>query len=299
MFNGDLIESEPTADHRPIAPAIQRAIAPDRSGWKARLKLNFEHHQGKTIVRREHTGPLMVQRPFYPEGDSVCHTYVLHPPGGIVGSDQLLLETFCADSSAALITTPGATKYYGSNGRHAAQHQHITIGNAALEWMPQESIYFDSCRALQSLQVNLTSQSRFIGWDINCLGRPAGDNRFVAGLVCNRVQLFKDDKPLLHERLQVSGADDLNRLSGMRGAVVHGMLVATLRGAPGDEIIQAVRAVLPADEPFFATNFDDLILVRYLGDSAESARRGFVSAWRVLRPVVIGRDVVEPRIWAT
>jgi urease accessory protein len=300
----DVVAIEPDPVVRPVATTMQSSALdslPEKkqASWKAQLKLSFESHSGKTILRRQHSGPLMVQRPFYPEGDSVCHTYVLHPPGGIVGGDQLLLETNCSDGSAALVTTPGATKYYGSDGRDAAQHQRINVANAALEWMPQESIYFDGCSALQSLQVNLTRQSRFIGWDINCFGRPAGNHDFRSGAVCSRLSLVRDGKPLLHERLMVDGAADLQRISGMRGAQVNATLLATLRGVAADEIVQAVRATLPVGNEFCATGFDDLIVLRYTGASAEFARRGFVNAWRLLRPIVLGRDAIEPRIWAT
>ena len=53
-------------------------------GWEAKLELDFALRNNKTmLVQRRHYGPLTVQRPFYPEG-TVCHVYVLHPPGGIV-----------------------------------------------------------------------------------------------------------------------------------------------------------------------------------------------------------------------
>ena len=58
-------------------------------GWKAQLELEFAKQGDKTLlVKRRQFGPLTVQRPFYPEGD-VCHVYLLHPPGGIVGGDHL------------------------------------------------------------------------------------------------------------------------------------------------------------------------------------------------------------------
>ena len=61
-------------------------------GWSAKLSLSFERALAKTNLRvSERVGPLSVQRPFYPEEDD-CHAYVLHPPGGVVGGDQLELN---------------------------------------------------------------------------------------------------------------------------------------------------------------------------------------------------------------
>ena len=241
----------------------------------------------------------MIQRPFYPEGRKVCQACVLHPPGGVVGGDRLHLQLSGVNDAEALITTPGATKYYGSDGREASQHQVINLQDAALEWMPQESIYFDGCRATQSLQINLSHKSRFIGWDISCFGRPAGDHVFVDGRVRTRLSVYSDGQPLLHEQLRIDGSDDLRRVSGMRGAVVVGTLLAFVPDMPEDELVDLLRASLPEDACFAATQFDDLMIVRYLGTSAEHARDGFIAAWRVLRPIAIGREVVVPRIWAT
>jgi len=71
-------------------------------GWQAYLTLGFAHNHGKTILaHRRHSGPLTVQRPFYPEGN-VCHVYLLHPPGGVVAGDRLVIDINAATGSAGL-----------------------------------------------------------------------------------------------------------------------------------------------------------------------------------------------------
>lgn len=55
------------------------------SGWLAEIFLRYELKRGVTrLTDKQHIGPLMVQRPFYPE-QGIAHTYLLHPPGGVVG----------------------------------------------------------------------------------------------------------------------------------------------------------------------------------------------------------------------
>jgi hypothetical protein len=52
--------------------------------WKAQLALEFQRVGEKTILaKRASEGPLVVQKPLYPEGAQVCHAIVVHPPGGI------------------------------------------------------------------------------------------------------------------------------------------------------------------------------------------------------------------------
>ena len=87
---------------------------PRQAGWPAHLDLTFADRAGRTVLaHRRRSGPLAVQRPFYP-GDDACHVYLLHPPGGVVGGDTLTIDVRADRDTHALLTTPGATRFYRS-----------------------------------------------------------------------------------------------------------------------------------------------------------------------------------------
>jgi urease accessory protein len=84
-------------------------------GWCAELELGFERRAATTVLAsRRHDGPLVVQKALHPEGPEVCHAIVLHPPAGIVGGDDLRITARASGNAHALLTTPGATKWYRS-----------------------------------------------------------------------------------------------------------------------------------------------------------------------------------------
>src|ERR1700676_2115586 len=103
-------------------------VSLESQGWPAELSLSFERRDAGTVLtRNQHRGPLQVQKALYPEGRGTCHVAVLHPPGGIAASDRLCVRATLQDGSRALLTTPGATKWYRSDGEWARQQHHFAL----------------------------------------------------------------------------------------------------------------------------------------------------------------------------
>src|SRR5258706_382286 len=62
-------------------------------GWHGRLDLHYRSEGPRCVVHDRHSGPLRVLQSLYPEGPGVGHNVLLHPPGGIDGSDTRLLDS--------------------------------------------------------------------------------------------------------------------------------------------------------------------------------------------------------------
>ena len=275
-------------------------------GWHAALELGFTAASGATrLARRKHRGPLVVQRPFLPEGPGVAHVYVLHPPGGLVGGDELTLDVEVDAGAHALVTTPAASKIYRTNGAAVRQVQRLRVaGGATLEWLPQEAIIYDGARATLETRVELGPGARFIGFDAVCFGLPAGRAPFESGHCRQMFEIFRDGRPLLIERGRYDAADAVGKARwGLGGAHVLAFLAAA--PAPAEDAVDSVRALAAAatdgGDTAAATvlGAGDAVVARYLGGSAERARAFLHEAWKLLRPTLFGRAAVPPRVWAT
>lgn len=268
------------------------------SSWQARLELGFRAAGDRTVLaHRLHKGPLMVQRPFYPEGGT-CHVYLLHPPGGVVGGDSLELDLQADAESHALVTTPAATKFYRA-GPHpfSVLRQNLRVNDAMLEWLPQEAIVFDGAKVRSSTRVDLTGRSRFIGWEIFCLGRPVVEEHFRVGELHQDFLLYQDGRPLLLDRLRLSGdSPALSANWGLGGAQAMGTLLMH-PGASAD--LPALRAVQAEGVRFALTQVGGVLHCRAMSAQAEAIRRLFTELWLQLRQSLSGRAACAPRIWAT
>jgi urease accessory protein len=271
------------------------------AGWQAALELDFERRGDATVLAgRRHRGPLRVQKPLYPEGESVCHALVLHPPAGVCGGDRLEVGVRVGAGAHALLTTPGAGKWYRSTGPEAAQALEFRVAaGAALEWLPQESIVFDGARARMAARVELEPGARFLGWEIVCLGRRGSGERFLRGWLSLANRIFREGMPLwLEQGLLEGGSPLLEAPAVLDGAAVFGTFVAA---GPeiDDALLAACRAPAPEQGQGGVTRLPRLLAARYAGDEAEAARRYFCELWRLLRPALLGRAAVPPRIWMT
>lgn len=271
------------------------------SGWRAGLALGFERQGGKTVLAsRRHEGPLTVQKALYPEGDGVCHAIIVHPPAGIAGGDELEIEARAGASAHALLTTPGASRWYRTAGAWARQSLAFEAASSAcLEWLPQETIVYDGALADLSTEVRLAAGARFVGWELLCLGRTGSGERFTRGECRVHISVSREGRLLWRERGRIeAGGRLMNAPAGLSGRTVCGTLYAAAADI-GPEQVAACRAVAPAAGEAAVTLLPGLLLARYLGDSSEAAKRHFVELWRRLRPALAGREGREPRIWRT
>ncbi|WP_436269808.1 urease accessory protein UreD [Pseudoduganella sp. LjRoot289] len=289
----------------PAGGAGGGAAVPAHAPWQASLALGFADDAGTTrLVERRHSGPLRVQKPLYPEGGAVCHAIVVHPPGGVVGGDQLALSATVGGRARAFLTTPGAAKWYKANGKVSRQSVRLDAGaGASIEWMPQETIFFDGAHVELEQDIALAADASYLGCEILCMGRRASGETFRAGRVAQRTRIRRGGKLLWWEQGALT-PDGIASPLGLDGRSVCATLIAA--GAP---LPAAVLADIRNDvgrssgggdgSGFGATQMKGLLVVRHLGDDSEAAREIMLAVWRKLRPHLLGRAAFDPRSWRT
>ncbi|NRP27026.1 MULTISPECIES: urease accessory protein UreD [unclassified Marinobacterium] len=268
-----------------------------RQGWHAELTLGYQLRGDKTrLVDSKREGPLAVQRAFYPEGE-VCHTYLLHPPGGVVAGDDLNIDLQVSKDAKVLLTTPGATKFYRSIGPVAEVSQRLTVaGGGSLEWMPLENIFFPGTQSHIVTEVHLEAGAHFIGWEINCFGRPSNEERFETGQLSSEMRIYRDGEPVMFDRFATDGASLIDSSIGLKGVSGYASMVATV---DDQDLLEQVQQLLSDDPLSGATLMDGLLVVRTISEQSQEVIFLFSSVWRLIRPQSLGKEAAAPRIWAT
>ena len=298
----------------PRARAHETLPGDPSPGWRGRLALRFDRRaegtasanqtpsaQRTVLAEQVHHGPLLVQRPFYPEPDGTCHVYVLHPPGGVVGGDRLRIEARVSAGARALVTTPAAGKFYRTAGADAELVHSLHVAEAGcLEWFPQETLVFAGAQAALRTEVHLAEGAHFLGWEILCLGRPSAGERFESGWCRTGIELWRAGRRLLTERMHFPGGGAvLDARWGLAGYPLTGTFFAACGDPRLAGLVRERVKPLEADGLFAVTAMDGVLVARELTHQAEVARRQLAQVWSVVRSALLGKEAVPPRIWYT
>lgn len=275
-------------------------------GWHGRLNLRYRRDAERTLVHDRHEGPLRILQSLYPEGPRVCHNVLLHPPGGIVGGDALEIELALDAGAHALLTTPGATRFYRSAGRQARQSVVARLApDARLEWLPLETICHRSTHADNRLHFELAPGAEMIGWDVLALGLPASGEAFDHGRIAQEIEV----PGAWLERGVVDGGDTLLLDSplGFAGHRVLGTLWFaagdTLAGTRREALLDAARAAAHQcdlrDTAGCTAPGERVVVLRVLARRVEPAMQLLGAVWARWRESAWGLTAHVPRVWRT
>ncbi|MDZ8024810.1 MAG: urease accessory protein UreD [Nostoc sp. DedQUE01] len=268
-------------------------------GWHGKLNLVYADRQNTTqLIYNHQQAPLKVQRPFYPEGQKVCHSVILHTAGGVVGGDRLSSNIHLEPYTHALITTAAASKIYRSNGLQARQNIQIQVdAGACLEWLPQETILFNGAIYQQDLRVELATGASFLGWEITRFGRSARGEKFDKGEWRSHTEIWQQGVPLWIDRQCLPASEEIfHSPHGLAGKPITGSLI-WLGGAVSPEMVEKIRILGNGVNETGVSRLQHGLLCRYRGDSTSEVRNWFIDVWELLRVSFLNRANCIPRVW--
>jgi urease accessory protein len=276
-----------------------------RDRWAAELHVRFARRNDRTVlIEKRHTGPLLIQKALYPEGREVCHVVIVHPPGGIAGGDDLTIYIDLEPDSSAVLTTPAAAKWYRAAGRQSRQQVQICVSKGcALDWLPQENIYFNAAQVESQLTVKIDSDATAIGWEIGLLGRQASAEKWLEGSIRSETSIVDvSSRQLWVERMILEASSEVRKApQGLAGYNVFGTLWVIGSGEAA-----ALADELASHLPFEAelrtgvtTTPEGILLVRGIANDVERLRQTMIACWTRLRPSVHGLHAQPLRLWAT
>jgi urease accessory protein len=273
--------------------------------WQANLNLAYARHGERVVARHEHSGPLRILQSLYPEGDAICHNVLVHPPGGLVGGDTLDIAVQGATGTHGLVTTPGATRFYRSDGPLALQTTRIDLqANSRLEWLPLEALCYNDCQAENRLVMALEPGAELLGWDLTAFGLPNANLPFVKGSFAQHIEV----PGVWLERGRISASDTrlMDGPTGLNGArcmaslfFVVGTKLDRARKQLALDIARDLVAASELASTAGATSPNpQVIVVRALAPLVEPAMhllRAVRNAWR---QELWQLPTCNPRIWA-
>ncbi len=276
------------------------------TGWRGSLALTYAMADGRCVAHDRHEGPLRVLKALYPEGPAVCHHVLLHPPGGVVGGDELEIAVTAGPGTHVLLTTPGATRFYRSDGALALQQVRLQLlPGSRVEWLPLENIAHGGCLARSSLRAEVAPGAEMIGWEVLALGLPASSQGFDSGCFESRIEV--PGVWLDHGRI---GADDALLRQSPLGLAGHGVLAtmwfaagAALAGARRDTLLDAARDSLPDAGTGLLAGVTavqpSLLVLRVLSQRVEPALQLLGRVRAAWRGAAWDMAAAPPRIWST
>ena len=276
--------------------------------WHARLNLSYRVEQQRCVARHAHEGPLRILQSLYPEGDGICHNVLVHPPGGLVGGDTLDVQVDVGEGAHGLVTTPGAARFYRSDGAPALQNTRLALARGArLEWLPLEALCYSGCLAENRLTLELADGAEMIGWDLAALGLPNAGQPFERGHLQQHLQwpgrwlergrIAADDLRLMDGPTGLAGRRCVSTLFLLGAGTLDKPRRELALDAAREQIAQhdADRAQLIAGA---TSPHADVVVVRALSPVVEPAMallRAIRARWR---QSLWGLAPTAPRIWA-
>lgn len=250
---------------QPAAAVQPRARGSVRLATKARA--------GKSVLRDLYqAGSAKVVFPRSPAG---LQAVTVNTAGGITGGDQFDYTYDVARDTHLTLTTQAAERAYGSQQAETGRQQttlRVESGGRA-DWVPQETILFNTCRFARAMRVELAQDARLLFVEPLVFGRAAMGEVLSDIAFHDRVDVYRGGAPLFCDAMTFRGdaRAHMARVADGAGALASVVYVAPDAGSHLD----GVRAILPQTAGASLIG-EDLLHVRFLAQDGFALRASLI-----------------------
>jgi urease accessory protein len=227
--------------------------------------------------------------------DAGVEAVLINISGGVADGDALGIALEAGAGAALTLSTPAAERIYrampGAPAARIDMQARIGAG-ARLDYLPQETLFFDGSALDRSLRIDLHPQGVFLGVEARLFGRLLSGEEVTDIRLRDRLILRRSGRLVLHDAIRMQG-DPQPVLAAPAGAG-GGKAVATLLYAAPDAAarLDVVRAALEGADAG-ASAWDGILMARLVAPDGQALRRAVVPALQCLMEKPL------PRLWAS
>ena len=215
----------------------------------------------------------------------------LNTSGGVAAGDRLDQAFHVEPGAKAQISAQAAERFYRAlpGGGPSVVRTAIRLdAEAALEWLPQETILFDRCALDRHLRVDMAADGWFLGVETLIFGRAAMGERVAAARLRDRFQVFRDGVPVFNDAIRMDGPVDASLGRPAIGAGARAVATLVFVAPDAEARLESVRAA----GDFAASAWNGMLIARIIRADGAPVRRDVTDLLNVLRD---GRPM--PRVW--
>ena len=227
-----------------------------------------------------------------PRVAGVPEVVFLNTSGGLTDGDALSYGLDLAAGCRVTATTQTAERVYASRGAAARAKVSAVVGAGGhLDWLPQETILFQSCHLARDTQVDLAADASCLLCETIVLGRPAMGEILTDARLTDARMVRRAGRPVWAETVRVDASVLADASAALLGQA-RGFAVIALIAPGAEDALPRLRAALTvAGCEAAASAFDGKCIARIV------ARDGWPLKQQVALALAALRVGPLPRVW--
>ncbi|WP_066703983.1 urease accessory protein UreD [Celeribacter ethanolicus] len=225
---------------------------------------------------------------------AVPEVVFLNTSGGLTAGDRLDYRLEVEGDGALIGTTQTAERAYASVAGGADAEVSVSLhagAGARLDWLPQETILFETARLTRRTTAQIAGDARFLFSEMVVLGRAAMGETIETLHLSDRREIHRAGRPEFIEPLEIDAGllalrDNPALLSGARAIATVGLF------APGAEALaDLVKPIQHEGVTAGVSGWNGKLVIRAMAPDGYPLRRYVAQVLKTIRQTDL------PRVW--